>query len=92
MGDIISSSASDSSRDRMGDESNTTASQGSNTSQEGEAFESPSSARMIHKELGELFSENIAAKIWKVAATVLEQQVRRFPLFPFGVGYNISLN
>lgn len=70
MGDIISSSS-----DRKEDERNTTASRGDIVSQSEEDFEFPSSIRIIQKELEELFSENVAAKIWKVAETVLEQQV-----------------
>lgn len=75
MGDIISSSVSRSSSDKKGDERTTTASRRSNVSQSDESFDYPPSIRIIQEELEELFSENVAAKIWKVAETVLEQQV-----------------
>lgn len=75
MGDIISSSTSGGSSSGMGNHDNTIASRRHIGAQSGEDYEFLSSTRVIQKELEGLFSENVAAKIWKVAATVLEQQV-----------------
>ena len=81
--ELISSSASDSPPDQMGYESNTTASRGSIASQADKDTELLSSARDIQQELGELFAENVGAKIWKVAAAVLEQQVYEYAFNSF---------
>ncbi|KAK2753463.1 hypothetical protein FQN54_007853 [Arachnomyces sp. PD_36] len=71
MGGIISNSASEGSPDKMG---NLTTPRGGTATHAENGLELPSPISSIQEELGELFSENVAAKIWKVAATVLEQQ------------------